>query len=294
MKKPTKTTSARKGLGRGFDTLIPQDFDESILLDSSERVQKLPVETITPNTSQPRKHFDEGALAELAQSIKQYGVLQPLVVTKQENGKHMIIAGERRWRAAQIAGLKQVPTVVRSAKELEQLEIAIIENVQRVDLSPLEQAVSIDRLHQQFSMSYGEIAQRLGKAPTTVNNIVRLLQLPGEAKQALRDNRISEGHARAILALKGNRFKQDELLDNIQKFGWSVRQAEVFVNATKKGARTTKAVNQNMAVKNKATEQLSGLLKSPVTIKRTAKGGRLEIHFTDDADLQRIVKLVGN
>lgn len=277
-----------KGLGRGFDTLIPQDFDESVLLDSNERVQKLNITDIKPNVDQPRKHFDEQALEELAQSIKQYGVLQPLVVSRSGEG-YMIIAGERRYRAAKKAGLKQLPAVVRSAEQLEQLEIAIIENVQRVDLSPLEQALSIERLHEQFSMSYGDIAKRLGKASTTVNNIVRLLQLPDAAKQALRENRISEGHARAILALKGDSERQNELLGNIQKFGWSVRQAEQFVTSAKKGAKTPNTIKKQMATTTPLTDKLSKRIDSPVTIKRTAKGGRLEIHFADDKDLDRIL-----
>lgn len=281
-----KTVS--KGLGRGFDTLIPQDFDSDILLDTNERIQKIAIEKIAPNQDQPRKHFDQQALDELAQSIQRYGVLQPLVVSKGADNTYIIIAGERRWRAAKQAELTQLPVIVRSAKELEQLEIAIIENVQRVDLSPLEQAVSIGRLHEQFSMSYGDIAKRLGKAPTTVNNIVRLLQLPDTAKEALRAGKITEGHARAILALKGDEALQAELLSNIQKFGWSVRQAEQFVNSAKKGGQT-KTIKKHMATKTENTELLSKKLGSPVTIKRTAKGGKLEIHFTDDQDLQRII-----
>lgn len=281
-----KTVS--KGLGRGFDTLIPQDFNSDILLDTNERIQKIAIEKIAPNQDQPRKHFDQQALDELAQSIQRYGVLQPLVVSKGADDTYIIIAGERRWRAAKQAELTQLPVIVRSAKELEQLEIAIIENVQRVDLSPLEQAVSIGRLHEQFSMSYGDIAKRLGKAPTTVNNIVRLLQLPDTAKEALRAGKITEGHARAILALKGDEALQAELLSNIQKFGWSVRQAEQFVNSAKKGGQT-KTIKKHMATKTENTELLSKKLGSPVTIKRTAKGGKLEIHFTDDQDLQRII-----
>ncbi|MBC7581257.1 ParB/RepB/Spo0J family partition protein, partial [Aeromicrobium sp.] len=190
-----------RGLGRGFDSLLPQSFDNSVLSDPSERIQKLDVTLIDPNPEQPRQHFDEEALAELASSIKQHGILQPMVVSP-EAGRYRIIAGERRWRAAKIAGLKQVPAIVRTAKELEQLELAIIENVQRVDLSSLEQAISIERLHQQFSTPYDTIAKRLGKAHTTVVNIVRLLQLPDEAKTALTSRDISDGHARQILALK--------------------------------------------------------------------------------------------
>lgn len=280
--------ASSKGLGKGFGALIPEDFDESILLDSSERIQKLNIDDIRPSEDQPRKNFDETALQELAASIERYGILQPLVVTQKEEF-YAIIAGERRWRAARIAGLTQVPTIVRSSEDLERLEIALVENVQRVDLSPLEQALSIERLHQQFSMSYNDIAKRLGKAAPTVNNIVRLLQLPEEAKQALRDNKISEGHARAILALKEQPEKQAELLESIQKYGWSVRQAEQFVTSAKQGAKTSKAIKKTMATKTDATEKLAKRIEAPVSIRRTAKGGRLEIHFTSDEQLQKII-----
>src|SRR6266568_3667165 len=189
------------GLGRGFDALIPQDFDKSLLADDQGRIKKLDVTDIEANPDQPRQHFDKEALEQLAASIKTYGILQPLVVTPRGKN-YSIVAGERRWRAGRLAGLKHVPVIVRTSKELEQLEIALIENVQRVDLSPLEQAVSIERLHQQFNSPYDAIAKRLGKANSTVVNIARLLQLPDDAKQALLEKKITEGHARQILALK--------------------------------------------------------------------------------------------
>lgn len=282
------TKSSQKGLGKGFGALLSDDFDESILSDSSERIQKIAITDIEPMSDQPRRHFDEQALEELASSVKQYGILQPLVVTK-ENDIYRIIAGERRWRAAKIAKLDKVPVVVRSSEELERLEIALVENVQRVDLSPLEQAASIQRLHEQFSMSYGDIAKRLGKAPTTVNNIVRLMQLPPDAKEALSKNKISEGHARAILALKDDPEKQKELLENIVAYGWSVRQAEQFVTSARGGAKTKQAISKKMATETTETKQLSKKVASPVTIKRTAKGGRLEIHFKNDTQLKDIV-----
>lgn len=282
----TSTTS--KGLGKGFDALIPTDFDSSILDEPSEKVQKIELARVKPNPDQPRKHFDQQSLTELAASIKQYGIVQPLVVTGQGND-YVIIAGERRWRAAKLAGLTKVPVIVRSHEELEQLEIALIENVQRVDLSPLEQAVSIQRLNQQFSMSLEQIAKRLGKAQTTVTNIVRLLQLPDEAKQALSANKISEGHARSVLSLKDNPAKQQELLDSIIKYGWSVRQAEQFVTTTKQGAKTPQETSQRMATTTADTKQLEKSLKTPVSIRRTAKGGRLELHFTSEEDLKRLI-----
>jgi ParB family chromosome partitioning protein len=281
-----------KGLGKGFDVLIPTEFDTSLLVDSSERIQKLLISSISPNPDQPRKHFDDQAIAELAASLKQFGVLQPLIVSPNNDGTYRIIAGERRWRAAQVAGLKEVPTIVRERKELEELEIALIENVQRVDLSPLEQAISIERLHQQFNMSYKQIAERLSKAETTLSNLVRLLQLPEGARDALQAGKISEGHARAILALKTMPEKQEELLDTIVKNGWSVRQAEQFVVSCKQGVITKTAVKERMATETPETKRIGERLRAPVSIKRTAKGGRVEIGFKSDEELQRLLNLL--
>ena len=281
----------KSGLGRGFESLLPSDFDKSILLTADDRVEKLPVEQLATSPYQPRKHFDETALNELAESIKNHGVVQPLVVTPLKDGKYTLIAGERRWRAAQIAGLGTVPAIIRSSEELEQLELALIENVQRVDLSPLEQAVSIERLHEQFSMSYDDIAKRLGKAHSTVNNTVRLLRLPDDARDALVHARISEGHARAILALKGDSERQSYLLKTIIEQGWSVRQAERFVTSVKAGTKDVRKTHEHVNTETPATKSLSKKLGTPVNIRRTAKGGKLEITFKTDAELDRILKL---
>ncbi len=280
-----------KGLGKGFDSLIPTDFDPSLLIDSSDRVQKLFTSDIEPNPDQPRRHFEQVALDELAASIKRYGILQPLIVSP-KNDKYILVAGERRWRAAQIAGLTQVPAIVRKREELEQLEVALIENVQRVDLSPLEQAISIEKLHTQFNINYSEIAKRLSKAVPTVNNIVRLLQLPKDATQALRQNQISEGHARAILALKDNLAKQAELLKLIIEKKWSVRQAEQFVVSLRAGAKSSIDAEARVASATPETQRLTKLLKTLVVLKRTARGGRLELHFKSDQELQRLIELL--
>jgi ParB family chromosome partitioning protein len=281
------------GLGRGIESLLPQDFDDSLLLDTSDRVEKIPVGKLTPNRYQPRQEFDAEAIKQLAASVKQYGILQPLVVTKADGDGYMIIAGERRWRAAQVAGLDTVPAIVRTSKELEQLEIALIENVQRVDLSPLEQAASIEYLHQQFGVAYEDISERLGKAISTVSNIVRLLQLPDRAKNALRQQDIVEGHARAILALKDWPDKQEMLLNNVVSHGWTVRQAEQFVVSVKDGFREERATKERMRNETPATKNLSKRLGAPVQIRRTAKGGKLEITFKSDEQLEKIIKLLG-
>jgi ParB family chromosome partitioning protein len=281
------------GLGRGFDTLIPQDFDKSFVFDDQERIQKIALEDLEPNPDQPRQYFDKTALEQLAESITNHGILQPLVVTPAKAGKYSIVAGERRWRASQIAKIQKVPVIVRTTKELERLEIAIVENVQRVDLSPLEQALSIERLHQQFSMTYEAVAKRLGKAPSTVNNIVRLLQLPEPARLALHEQKISEGHARAILSLKQYPEKQLDLLQSIVKQGWSVRQAERFVVSVKEGFEDKKATKKRMQTETPETKRLSKRIGVPVQIRRLAKGGKLEITFSSDDELAAIIKTLG-
>lgn len=278
-------------LGRGLETLLPADFDKS-LLSSDERIQNLFISDISPNPDQPRKHFDEQALSELSLSIKEHGVLQPIIVSPHGKG-YELVAGERRWRASKQAGLKTIPAVVREKAQLQRLELALIENVQRVDLSPLEQAASIEHLHEQFNLSYQQIAHKLGKASPTVNNIVRLLHLPDHAREALQSGQISEGHARAILALKGRSILQQRLLELIVQQAWSVRQAEQFVTAHKEGLKTTSAVRERAVKETTQTKQLGKKLGTKVTIHHTARGGRLEIHFKNDKDLVELYKKLG-
>lgn len=281
----------KTGLGKGFDSLIPTNFDNSILIDKNDRVQNVPIGDIHPNEKQPRKHFDAAAIEELSQSIKQYGVLQPLIVVPDTSqgaaSQYRIVAGERRWRAAKQAGLKKLPCIIREREELEQLEVSLVENVQRVDLSPIEQAVSIERLHREFNMPYSAIAERLGKAATTINNIVRLLQLPQEAIRALEQNTISEGHARAVLALKGNETEQKKLLQYILKKSWSVRQAEQYVTGIKDGQ--ARNAHRRTAVENQQTKAVAKALNTKVTLRHTARGGRVELHFKTDEELQNLL-----
>jgi ParB family chromosome partitioning protein len=281
------------GLGKSFGSLLPKDFNNDILVDPKDRVQKIPINQIKPNPKQPRRHFDQELLKELASSIKRYGILQPLIVSPLNNkNNYVLVAGERRWRAAKMVGQENVPAIVRLQKELEQLEIALIENVQRVDLSPIEQAISIEKLHTQFNFTYKDVAERLGKGISTVNNIVRLLQLPEKAIEALQKNKITEGHARAILSLKDSSEQQHVLLNSVQRHGWSVRQAEQFVTSHKQGVTSKPAVRQRLSAVTPETKRLSKKLAVPVSLRRTAKGGRLEIHFTNDDELGQIINLL--
>ena len=295
-----RNKSHNKGLGRGFDSLLPQNFDETLLLSAADKIEKIALDRLTPNKYQPRQEFADASLQDMANSIRQYGVLQPLIVASAEHnahddnstGKYMIIAGERRWRASKLAGLSHVPCIVRSFKDLERLEVALIENVQRVDLSALEQAESIEYLHNNFGTSYTDIAKRLGKGNSTVVNIVRLMQLPDEAKDALRASKITEGHARAVLALREYPAEQGQLLNHVITHGWTVRQAEQFVVSVRDGKHKPEMAKERLSAETPATKRLSQRLSAPVFIRRTAKGGKIEVAFTSDEQLEAILEML--
>ncbi len=217
-----------------MEGLLPIDFDVSNVAEPGEVIQNLPIGDVQPNTNQPRRIFKETLIDELSVSIKEYGILQPLIVSPLKDDKYQIVAGERRWRAAQKAGLKTVPAIVRDHQERQKLEIAIVENVQRVGLTPMEQARSMYRLRQEFNMSLPEISKKVGKAQPTISNIMRLLQLPEEAQKALQSGQISEGHARAILSVP-ELEQQLQLLKKIITQKISVREAEHAATMFKKG-----------------------------------------------------------
>lgn len=277
----------KSALGRGFEGLIPTGLDVSAVAAPGESIKQMALADIIANPDQPRREFDEHSLSELADSIKEHGIIQPLVVTP-KGGKYRIVAGERRFRASTLAGLKKVPVIVRNHEELEELEIALVENVQRVDLSPLEQAVSIIRLRDQFSMPASEIAKKLGKAETTISNIIRLLQLPDEAIEALKSGLISEGHARAILALKSEPQMQQELLELILKEKLSVRAAEEYVKQRKSEKKNADHSTISSVVQNKlkAVKKNYGV-KAKITQRK--KGGLLQLTYSDEEELQKVL-----
>ncbi len=283
----------KKGLGRGIDSLIPSDFDKDLVFKNDEKIRKILIKKIIPTDNQPRSKFDQASIQELADSIKVFGILIPLVVSPLKDDNFQIIAGERRWRAAKMIGLKEVPVIVRSFKESEKIEVALIENVQRVDLSPLEQAIALYRLHEEFSLSSEEIARKIGKAVSTVSNLIRLLKLPDYAKKSLLQNLISEAHARSILALNDYPEQQKILHNLIIKEGWSVRQAERFVVSCKKeGYNQVKELKKRIAIESNETKKIAAKLKTKVFVKRTAKGGKLEIIFKNDDQLKEIIKII--
>jgi len=272
---------AKQALGRGFEGLIPTNFVVDDVAAPGEHIRNIELSKIVANPDQPRKEFDQVSLQELAISIQQHGIIQPLVVTPYKD-KFRIVAGERRFRASQLAKLSKVPVVVRNHEELEELEISLVENVQRVDLSPLEQAVSIIKLHDQFSMSFHDIAKKLGKAETTISNIIRLLQLPEPAMIALRENKITEGHARAILALKTDEKLQLELLNNIITQGLSVRQAELFAQQNKLIQKPSYAQKHAVSVETqKIIDSINENLKKKISIRqKTSSSGSMVINYS--------------
>lgn len=295
--------SSNRGLGKGFDALIPtqlveEEFDPTAKQTGGKRVSgdavyQLDPATIDPNPHQPRQVFDEEALKGLADSISVHGILQPVVVTESKDGRYELIAGERRVRAAKLANITQIPAIVRSFNEQQKLELALIENLQRQDLNAIETATSYRKLVDQFNLSLEEIAKRVGKDGSTISNTMRLLNLPLEAKRAVADGRISEGHARQILALT-NPEKQLALLEMIIKNGWTVRQTEVFVRDFKTDKGTAETAQKHASTSNELTKSLGDYLGTKVALQRTAKGGKLVIEFYSDEELDRIYEAIRN
>ncbi len=296
----------KRGLGRGFESLIPsqvldEDFDPSRQQDEKiSELRQLSLSSVYLNPDQPRRHFDEQALSELAASIKEHGVLQPIVVTPHKDG-YQIVAGERRYRAAKTAGLIKIPALVRTLSDQHKLELSLIENIQRRDLNPLETATAYLKLHQQFNLTYEEIGQRVGgKAVSTISNVLRLLQLPAEAKRALIEGKISEGHARQMLALTGDPAGQRLLLKQLLGAGWSVRQAEQYVAARKRDIQAGKTPAKPSAQQltynsNPDVGRLQALLGVPVKLTGGPTSGSLTISFRGPKELKRIIRrLLGN
>jgi ParB family chromosome partitioning protein len=279
----------RMALGKGLGALLPE-FGQT----ESNALLYRGIEEIIPNPSQPRKHFDESKLQELADSIREKGILEPLIVRRTDQGYELIV-GERRWRAAQKAGLKEVPIVVKEVEGREALEISLIENLQREDLNPIEEAEAFKHLIEEFRISQEDLSKRIGKDRTTITNTLRLLKLPLEIRNQLLQNRITPGHARAILSLE-SKEKQKELCAVIIKKGLSVREAESL--AKRWSAKLQKTVS-SIKRKGDLESQLHSLqdslrkyLGTKVRITPKGNGGKIEIEYFSHDDLERIVEAI--
>lgn len=272
------------GLGKGLGALIPGDNPPPPI-----GLAYLPVEDIVPNPRQPRMQMDAGELEGLAESIREHGILQPLVVTTDPGGEHYtLVAGERRLRAAIQAGLETVPAIVRQVSEQERLELALIENIQRTDLSPLDTAEAFEQLVDEFGLRHEDIAERVGKSRESVSNTLRLLRLPPEAKDALRAGTISEGHARALLGL-GNSIAQVSVLKTILEKHLSVRQTEELVRLLSGERPARRASRETPAEIRELEERLRGRLGTRVNLHHSKKGGSLIIYYYSDEELDNLV-----
>lgn len=282
-------TTKRMALGKGLGALIPE-FEQP----ESKTLFYCGIEEIVPNRSQPRKHFDESKLQELADSIKEKGVLEPLIVRRIGQGYELIV-GERRWRAAQRAGLKEVPVLVKEAEGREALEISLIENLQRENLNPIEESEAFRRLTEEFGISQAELATRIGKDRTTITNTLRLLRLPSEVRNQLLQNRITSGHARAILSLE-NKEKQKELCALIIKKGLSVREAEALAKQwsekPKRLVTPAKKKSDWESQLNSLQDSLRRHLGTKVHITQKGKRGKIEIEYYSFDDLERIIETI--
>ncbi|MGD8397715.1 MAG: ParB/RepB/Spo0J family partition protein [Anaerolineae bacterium] len=276
----------RRGLGKGLEALIPMGEEPA------GGVVEVPVSAIAPNPMQPRAALDPEALAELADSIQEHGLIQPLVVTHKGPERYQLIAGERRWQAARLAGLATVPVIVKEASPQQMLELALVENIQRADLNPLEEASAYQQLVEEFGLTQEQVAGRVGKSRSAVTNTLRLLRLPAEVKQALADTTIHEGHARALLGLP-TAEAQVAALKTVVGQDLSVRQTEELVRRFL-AEPAPKAEKPPVAPEIRALEQALRLqLGTKVNLYRNRKGrGRLVIHFYSEEELEAIYEAI--
>ena len=294
--------AAKKGLGKGLDSLIANkvepkvEANTGVTLEATNGAVLMNINKVEPNREQPRKKFDEDALLELSESIKQFGVLQPLLVTERKD-YFEIIAGERRWRAAKLAGVKEVPVIIKKLTEQEIMEISLIENIQREDLNPIEEAQAYKRLLTEFNLKQDEVAERVSKSRTAVTNAMRLLKLNDKVQQMLIDEMLTTGHARALLAIE-DQDKQYEVAQRIFDEKLSVRDTEKLVKNIQNEkpdapVSTNKIDPQLRAVYNDLEEQMKVILGTKVFINpKDEKKGKLEIEYYSQDELDRIIDLI--
>lgn len=275
------------GLGKGFNSLLYDNATESL---SDAGSIMIPIGDIEPDKNQPRKNFEETSLLELESSIREHGVLQPLLVRPMIDGSYKIVAGERRYTAARRAGLKELPCVVKNLTDAEAAAIALIENLQREDLNAIEEAEGIRRLMDEFGLTQEQAAEKISKSRSAVANTLRLLGLPEKAKDALVSGDISAGHARALLSLS-DETKQNAALDKILENGLNVRQTEALVKALQKEPAVPKQTKKRENFFTEVGLSLSTVLSRKVKVVGNSKGGRLEIEFFDKEDLKKLVKV---
>lgn len=277
----------RSGLGKGLDALIPSGSGAKSSADGG--IAQIPVDLIQRNPRQPREKFDIEEMENLSTSIREHGVIQPLIVSPGKNGIYILIAGERRLQASRNAGLKTVPVVIRHATDQQLLELALIENVQRADLNAIEEAEAYQHLAKEFKMSHETIAERVGKSRVAVTNTMRLLDASAAVKQALVDRRITEGHARALLALTSAKA-QEALLNRVINLDLSVRQTEALARKYSGQKPASKKKTASSADVNDVERRLRASLGTKVALKHGKKGGTVTIYYYSDEELDSLLE----
>ena len=284
-------STQKKALGRGLGALIPTRPVEPpppAPAAAGPGLAMVAIDQISPNPYQPRKTFNDASIEELARSVKEHGIIQPLVVTKTGDNKYRLIAGERRFRAAQKAGLDSVPVVVKETMtDGDVLQVALIENIQREDLNPIEEAYAYHQLHEEFQLTQEEISKRVGKERSTVANFLRLLKLPDSVKKLLASGQLSMGHARAILAVDSPK-KQEQLAERVVKRNLNVRQTEML--AAEQAPKAEQPEKEKDVFTRDAEERLARTLRSKVEIDRKRRGGVIHIRFGSEDELIRLVE----
>jgi ParB family chromosome partitioning protein len=276
--------NAKRALGKGLSALLPEYQGE----EPPEQTT-IPISKVNPNSLQPRKHFDHEKLEELADSIKMHGIIQPIIARKVING-YEIIAGERRWRAAKLAGIDNIPAIIKDFSDKEALEIGLIENLQREDLNPVEEAQAYKLLMEEHQLTQDELSKRLGKSRAHVANTVRLLNLSEKVLAMLKDNRVSPGQIRPLLILE--REMQETIADKIIKEGWNSRRVEEFVK-TNTGKKTINSQKKGLSIPLKEIEEnLREFLGTQVRIKDNNHKGKIEIEYYNQSDLNRIIEIL--
>lgn len=288
-------SAKRKALGKGLKALIPVDAEKTRTQpDTKGGLFQCPVDRLVPNEQQPRQSFDQKKLAELTESVRSKGVIQPLVVRAMGDGRFQIVAGERRWRAAKLAGLERVPVVVKDLSGADLLEVALIENIQREDLNPLEEAEAYRQLIEEHGLTQDRLAKRVGRQRSTVANALRLLKLPAEIQQFLLTGELSMGHARAILGVTGE-SAQKALARKVVREGLSVRACEDLVRTKASGStKPTKKV-QSKALdphQRRVVEDLQHRFGTKVDLHAGRRGGKLVIHYFSNGELEHILEVI--
>jgi ParB family transcriptional regulator, chromosome partitioning protein len=277
----------KKVLGRGLGALIPQRQEAPAESHVTQGLAEIPISQIQPNPFQPRKTFNEASIEELARSVRQHGIVQPLVVTR-AGDKYKLIAGERRFRAAQKAGLTTVPVLIKEMMaEGDALQIALIENIQREDLNPIEEAMAYHQLHDDFQLTQEEISRRVGKERSTVANFLRLLKLPDPVKKLLASGQLSMGHARALLAIESPK-KQEQLADRVVRKNLNVRQTEMLASESSPKTAEKKEKEKDVFTRD-AEDKLQRTLRTKVEIDRRRRGGVIHIRYGSEDELIRVV-----